>query len=54
MLSLRRFAPVLAVSLAFLIPPGLAAGAAPGSADAGSTNAAPASHGYLPLHPDYP
>jgi hypothetical protein len=54
MLSFRRFAPVLAVSLAFLIPPGLAAGAAPGSADAGNTNAAPASHGYLPLHPDYP
>jgi hypothetical protein len=54
MLSFRRFAPVIAVSLAFLIPPGLAAGAAPGSADAGNTNAAPASHGYLPLHPDYP
>jgi len=54
MLSFRRFAPVLAVSLAFLIPPGLAAVAAPGSADAGNTNAAPASHGYLPLHPDYP
>lgn len=54
MVSFRRFAPVLAVSLAFLIPPGLAAGAAPGSANAGNTNAAPASHGYLPLHPDYP
>src|SRR5450759_467594 len=43
MLSFRRFAPVLAVSLAFLIPPGLAAadtGQNAGAAAAGSANGA--------------